>query len=313
MCDKVDNACNDRPQQVSYARPTGGQRIGKLLIFGHIGADRFPQQRPDAARAKQAECKFLRAGNQPAKLAVHLLAVEQHFCHAGCGGLDTGHKRPGSRLCRSADERRDIPCAAGEAAHKAFRLLCAGAHFIQTGSCCGQCRFHLRVLRRVHARLKCGARGFHFRLCGFEPVIFLCGQIKVVLQVFPLGGIFTHAESLHFLLLIEERFELLTGFFSLRTEFCVFLRRELRLTDCIQPFLKLRNLAFQRACLALKGGHSALAAGHGFLEGRFQLLHAAVHGVDLTLQTGCLFRHTTDVHLRCSCFRRRRAAAVGIL
>ena len=42
LCNEVDNARNDWPQQVSDARPTGGQRIGKLLIFGHIGTDRFP-------------------------------------------------------------------------------------------------------------------------------------------------------------------------------------------------------------------------------------------------------------------------------
>ena len=306
MCDKVDNACNDRPQQVSDARPTGGQRIGKLLIFGHIGADRFPQQRPDAARAKQAECKFLRAGNQPAKLAVHLLAVEQHFCHTGRCGPYSGNKRASNGFCCTF-------CCACETTHKAFGLLRFGLHFGQTFGRTGKDRLHLVILRRIRSHPECRTVSLHppDGLC--VCITFLSSAVNVNLKVFPLLRIVRNAACVKRFHSFTQRICLVARFFQRINKRLILLRRELRLTDCIQPFLKLRDLAFQRACLALKGGHSALAAGHSFLEGRFQLLHAAVHGVDLTLQTRCLFRHTTDVHLRCSCFRRRRAAAVGIL
>lgn len=130
---------------------------------------------------------------------------------------------------------------------------------------------------------------------------------------FPLLRIMRNAVRVKSFHSFAQRVGLIVGLFQQGDHILILLCRELCPTYGVQLLLKLRDLAFQRACLALKGGHSALAAGHGFLEGRFQLLHAAVHGVDLTLQTGCLIRHTTDVHLRCSCFRRRRAAAVGIL
>ena len=110
-----------------------------------------------------------------------------------------------------------------------------------------------------------------------------------------------------------QRVSLIVGLFQQGDHILILLRRELRPAYCVQLLLKLCNLAFQRVGLVLKRGHSTLTAGHSLLEGRFQLLHAAVYSVDLSLQAGCLFRHTADVHLRCSCLLCRRAAAVGIL